>query len=336
VLSMADIVAPSLAGPCLDQGLISVVRRSSDSWAVKAVDGQPVTEPARWETPGRARRALMALEALLVPYEASARILVYGVIGVLTVLTAETVATMAAANYSLVDAVYTVAKVTVTVGPSRAVDEGPTWFKLFSTGAMLLTLVFAAVLTAGLVNRLLDPRLTGILGKSSVPRRDHVVVVGFGQVGFRLAMLLRELGVPVVVVEQNAAAKNVARGKDLRFPVVIGSGASQRLLRRLSISRARAIAAVTSDEVENIAIAIAAQGVRHDINITLRAGDVEATQGPQWLFGLGVVRDVYRIAGAALAATVLAEDAYEAFPHQRVMYLVDEGGGISEFGGRRR
>jgi Trk K+ transport system NAD-binding subunit len=144
-------------------------------------------------------------------------------------------------------------------------------------------------------------------------------------------MLLRELGIPVVVVEQNADAKNVARGKDHRLPIVIGSGASQRLLRRLSIGRARAIAAVTSDEVENIAISIAAQGIRRDVNIVLRAGDVAVTKGPRWLFGIGVVRDVYRIAASALAATILAQESFEAFPYERVMYLVDEEGRIRSF-----
>jgi Trk K+ transport system NAD-binding subunit len=81
----------------------------------------------------------------------------------------------------------------------------------------------------------------------------------------------------VVAIEQNPDAKNVQRAKDERLPIGIGSSASQRLLRRLSIRRARALAAVTSDDVENIAIAIAARGVRDDLNIALRAGDGDAT-----------------------------------------------------------
>jgi hypothetical protein len=234
-------------------------------------------------------------------------------------------------GYSFVDAFYAVAKVTVTVGPSPAADRGADWFKLFSAASMLLTLGFAAVLTAGLVNRLLDPRLTGIVGRSAAPRRDHVVVVGLGQIGFRLCGLLRDLGIPVVAIEQNPDAKNVPRAKDERLPVVIGSGASQRLLRRLSIRRARALAAVTSDEVENIAIAVAARGLRDDLNIALRAGDGDATSETQSLFQIGVVRDVNRIAGTALAAVALGYEAHEAFPYEGTMYLVDHAGEIEPF-----
>jgi TrkA family protein len=331
VLSMADVVAPAFAGPCLDPELMSLIHGPSGFEGVEPIDGEPQRMAPKWPTPGLARRVLANLEALTRPFDSSARILVYGLFGVLAVLVIETLVTTLAEELSLVDAFYAVAKVTVTVGPSPAADHGEDWFKLFSAVAMLLTLGFAAVLTAGLVNRLLDPRLTGIVGRSAVPRRDHVVVVGLGQVGLRLSLLLRELGVPVVAIEQNPDAKNVPRAKDERLPVVIGSGASQRVLRRLSIHGARALAAVTSDEVENIAIAVAARGIRDDLNIALRAGDGDATSETQSLFQIGVVRDVYRIAGTALAAVALGYNAHEAFPYEGTLYLVDDDGSLEAF-----
>lgn len=331
VLSMADIVAPAFAGPCLDPKLMSLIQGPSGADGVGPIDGQPRPVPRRWSTPGRARRAIASLEALIRPFDASARILVFGLFGFLAVVVVETLVTVLAEGVSLVDALYSVAKVTVTVGPSPAADRGEDWFKLFSAASMLLTLGFAAVLTAGLVNWLLDPRLTGIVGRSAVPRRDHVIVVGLGQVGFRLCGLLRDLGIPVVAIEQNPDAKNVPRAKDQRLPVVIGSGASQYLLRRLSIRRARALAAVTSDEVENIAIAVAARGVGDNLNIALRAGDGDATSETQSLFHVGMVRDVDRIAGTALAAVALGYKAAEAFPYEGTMYLVDRAGEIEPF-----
>jgi voltage-gated potassium channel Kch len=310
---------------------MSLTRGPSGAHGIGAFDGKPQRVPPRWSRPGRARRALANVEALIQPFDASARILVAGLIGFFAVLVVETLVTVLASDESLVDALYSVAKVTVTVGPSPAADHGEDWFKLFSATTMLMTLGFAAVLTAGLVNRLLDPRLTGIAGRSAVPRRDHVVVVGLGQVGLTLCGLFRDLGVPVVAIELNPDAINVPRAKDQRLPVVIGSGSSQRLLRRLSIHRARALAAVTSDEVENIAIAVAARGVRDDLTIALRAGDGDATSETQSLFHIGVVRDVYRIAGTALAAATLGYEAREAFTHRGTLYLVEEGGEIEPF-----
>jgi voltage-gated potassium channel Kch len=333
VLSMADVVAPSFAGPCLDSRLMSLARGPEGVVGIHAIDGTPQHVPPTWSVPSFPQRVIANVQALLRPFDSSARILVFGLLGVLAVLVAETLVTMAVGKLNFIEALYSVAKVAVTVGPSQAAEHGADWFKLFSAIAMLLTLGFVAVLTAGLVNRLLDPRLTGIIGRSAVPRRDHVVVVGLGQIGLRLCGLFRDLGIPVVAVEQNPVAKNVTRAKDQKIPVVIGSGGSQRVLRDISIHRARALAAVTSDEVENIAIAVAARGVRDDLNIALRAGDGDATSEIRSLFGIGIVRDIYRIAGTAIAAVTLGYHAHEAFPYQGALYLVDDEGNIQPFVG---
>ena len=219
----------------------------------------------------------------------------------------------------------------VTVGPSAPADLAPAWFKLFSAAAMLMIVGFTAVLTAGLVNYLLDPRLTGIVGRAAVPRRGHVVVVGLGEVGLRLCEFLRGLGVPVVAVERDGEAPTLRRAKEQCIPVVVGGGASEDLLQGLSLPRARALAAVTSDAVENTAIAVAARRVRSDLNIALRAGDGDATTKIRFLFGIGIVRDVYRIAGTALAAVAIGYDAEGAFPYEGTVYLVDRDGEIEPF-----
>ncbi len=88
---------------------------------------------------------------------------------------------------------------------------------------------------------------------------------------------------------------------------------------------------MTSDEVENIAITVAGRGVRKDLVIALRAGDGDATTETRSLFDIGVVRDVYRIAGTAFAAVALGYDAREAFPYQGTLYLVDHRGEIEPF-----
>jgi voltage-gated potassium channel Kch len=257
--------------------------------------------------------------------------MLYGAIGLLTVLLVETITSMLVVDAKPVDAFYKSAKALVTVGPNDAVEKGPAWFKVFIGTLVLLAFVFAAAFTAGLINRVIDRRLTGVLGRRSVPRRGHVVVVGLGQVGLRLCLVLRRCGVPVVAVERDVDADNIGRAKDEKIPVVVGSGGDRRLLRRLSLAHARALASVTSDELENISIAVAARGVRGDLNIALRAGVGEATDEIRSLFGIGVVRDVHRIAGTALAAIALGHDTREAFPYEGTMYLVDARGEIMPF-----
>ena len=222
-------------------------------------------------------------------------------------------------------------KIIVTVGPNPEVDKGPAWFKVFSALAMLAALALTAIFTAGVVDRLLDRRLTAMLGSRAVPRKDHVVVVGLGNVGLRLCLLLRDLGVRVLAIDADEANYNVARAKDYGIPVVLGEGGSHFLLRRLSLKRARALAAVTSDEVENIAVVGAALGIRDDLRSLLRAGRGEVANETRSLFKLGIVRDVNRIGGTLLAAAALGSEAKEAFLHEQTVYLVMPDGEIERF-----
>ena len=93
------------------------------------------------------------------------------------------------------------------------------------------------------------------------------------------------------------------------FPVVIGRGADPSLLRRLSLDRAWALAAVTDDDLENISIAMAAKAVNGDLRVVLRAGDGRLANETRSLFRIGLVRDVHRIAAALIAARATGSDA---------------------------
>lgn len=335
VTSMARIVAPTLAAPCLDDRFLWVRRTPEGLSAVRADGGRLRLVDIEAPGPRRSRRLLANMVSLIRPFEPSARILTYGAFGFLLILVLETVATVLVLGLSPVDAFYAVTKAIVTVGPNQAIDRGPSWFKVFSAVCMLAALAFTALFTAGVIDRLLGRRLTTVVGSGMVPRRDHVVVVGLGEVGLRLCLLLREFGVPVVAVEKDPDRYNVARAKNYGLPVVIGRGGSHFLLRRLSLPRARALAAVTSHEVENISVVVAALGMRADLPAILRAGRGDVTNETRSLFSIGVVRDVYRIGGTLLAAAALGSAATDAFLHDKTVYLITPNDRIEPFEGDR-
>ncbi len=112
---------------------------------------------------------------------------------------------------------------------------------------------------------------------------------------------------------------------------MLGRGGSRFVLRRLCLHRARALAAVTSDEVENISIVVAALAMRDDLRTLLRAGRGDVVNETSSLFGIGVVRDVYRVGGTLLAAAALGSPATEAFLHEHTVYLIGPDGAIEPF-----
>ena len=331
VTSMADAVATALAGPCIAEGLESLAQLPGGLVGVReAGDGVEVV-PLQIERRGRLVRALHEIRGALRPFDLNARFLVAGLGGFLTILALDAVVSGVALHQGPVQAFYDATKALATVASNPAVDHAGPGSKLFAAVLMLASLGFVAILTAGIINRLLDPRLTGIVGRRAIPRSDHVVVVGLGQVGLRLCVLLRSLGVAVVAVERNPSAPTVALARDYKIPVVIGSGGERTLLAKLSLDRARALAAITSDDGENIAITVAALAVRENLRVVLRAGDGDVTTEIRALFNIGVVRDVHRIAGDLLAAAALGIETAGAAARDGETWLVMPDGSTRHF-----
>jgi Trk K+ transport system NAD-binding subunit len=331
VVSMADIVASSIAAPCIDEGLLSLHRGADGLSAVRAGPEGPEIAPLKLQSPSLGARLRAQIGSMLLPHELSAKILVGGLIGFHAVLLLDILMSTAVLHESLAEAIYSATKAIVTVDANPHVEAGPAWFKVFTAAMMLTGLAFTAIFTAGVINRLIDRRLVAICGRRAFVRKDHVVVVGLGQVGLRLCLLLRELRQPLLAIESSAEADYVLRAKDDGIPVVIGPGGSRFVLKRLALERARSLAAVTSDEVANIAIVVGAHGCCEDVRTVLRAGRGEMTNETRSLLKLGVVRDVYRIGGTLLAAVALGSQATEAFLYEHVVYLVTREGEIEPF-----
>jgi Trk K+ transport system NAD-binding subunit len=169
------------------------------------------------------------------------------------------------------------------------------------------------VFTAALVRRLSRPRLTTILGRRTAPARGHVVLVGFGQVGFRLSQALRERGVAVLAVERTVDAPYLRLAQTAGIPVVIGRGDDRATLELAGARRCSVVAAVTSDDLVNVAVGLAAGDLRPGVPLALRLGDGGVASETESLLHLGRVFDAHH-----LAATTLAEAICAKVLHQEV------------------
>jgi voltage-gated potassium channel Kch len=324
ITSLADIVAPTLAGPCLSDTLCAVIDGDRPV-GLRCSDGA-VEEAELPEVQVRRVRALAT--AIAQPFDRSAALVFFGAIGLLVVLVSETIAAAVVLEQSVVDAFYGGVKTLVTVDPNPEVEDGPAWFKVTISVSMLIALLFAAAFTGGLVERLISRRLTGLVGRRAVPRSDHVVVVGLGQVGLRLATLLRHAGIPVVAIDDREQGENVGHARERGLPVVIGRGADPSLLERLSLDRAIALAAVTNDDLQNIEVTLAARAVAPDLRFVLRAGANAPAGETRSLEPLGHVRDVHRIGAVYLAGLALGSSATHVVLDGDTAHLRDDGGAL--------
>ena len=244
----------------------------------------------------------------------------------------EWVGSMIVLDQAAADALYGSTKSLATVGPNPAVDDGPKWFKVTIVASMVLTLLSAACFTGGLINRLVDSRLTGLIGRRAVPRRDHVVVVGLGQVGLRLCLLLRECGVPVV------GRRHRGRGRERRLRAAREAAGGDRARREpgRAASGSRCPARARSPrsppiDLRNIEAAVAARAIDADLRVVLRAGDGELADETRSLERIGHVLDVHRLGAAFIAGLALGKDVEGVAIRDGRPQLALGGGGWEEF-----
>ncbi|HEY9281925.1 MAG TPA: cation:proton antiporter [Pyrinomonadaceae bacterium] len=98
--------------------------------------------------------------------------------------------------------------------------------------------------------------------------RGHVVIVGYGLNGRNLALVLRRVGVPYLVLELNAEAVREARARDER--IVYGDATRREVLHHVGLERARLLVLAISDPVATRHTVSLARQMNPDIHVIVR------------------------------------------------------------------
>lgn len=126
----------------------------------------------------------------------------------------------------------------------------PAWVQMVClTIALISILVVLGVL--GLVaERLLNSRFDFLQKRPRIPRKDHVVVVGLGRVGKKVATLLADLNQPLVALDTQPNATEIP----LQVPLLTGSILKE--LPMANLTAAKSVIAVTNDQMLNLEVAL--------------------------------------------------------------------------------
>jgi hypothetical protein len=305
VRSPADIAVPSIVGACLGGPTLSVdLTEPEPRQLVRDAEGDLRFVPYRPHRRGVLSRVRDSVGQFGVHDDAT-RVLLLGLAALVVVLVTDWVLSATALHQSPAEALYAATRVVTTVGPGDADVHGRTWYLVIASGFMLFTVIVTAIFTAGVVDRVRSTRSLALVGRRVPPRRDHVIVVGLGQVGLRLAIALRQLGIPVLALEREADAPNLRLARMAGIPVLVGQGQDVAVLRRVGVRRARAVAAMSSGDLDNIEVAIAASAIAPEIPIALRAGESAVIAETRSLFRIGEVRDVSGLTAASVVERLL-------------------------------
>jgi Trk K+ transport system NAD-binding subunit len=136
---------------------------------------------------------------------------------------------------------------------------------------------------------------------------DHVVLIGLGHLGFRVARELRHLGDEVIVIEQDPKAELLAQAQELGLLVIEGEASKIETLKAANIEQASAIILCTSNDSINLQIGIKAHNLNPKAKVMVRVFDEDFAQEIQQHFGFGQA-----FSASALAAPAIAGAANES------------------------
>jgi len=240
---------------------------------------------------------------------------------------------------TVVDALYFNVETVTTIGYGDfSFHDQPAWLRVYAIGLMIVGTMLVAVFFAMLTNLLISRRIEEALGRGRLTGlRGHVVVVGLGSVGARVAERLAAEQARVVVVEQNQDNRYLAQMRALGVPVVIADATQPQALRAVNLADARAVAVLTSDDLVNLETGLAVRdqlGARWaQVPVVLRLFDEQLGQTVERSFGFGSVRSTAALAAPWFVGAALGLDVLGTFyvGHQPMLVgrlTVAPGGGL--------
>jgi Trk K+ transport system NAD-binding subunit len=208
---------------------------------------------------------------------------------------------------SPVDSIYYVVTTVTTTGYGDITpkDNGA-FLKLYATLMMLIGSVTMAILYAFATDFVVSERFRRVFGQPTVPKTGHKVVVGVGNVGYRVLDELLGAGREVVAVDVKIEGE-LASALRQRCPVVSGDGRVTATLEAANVAGAAAIVAATGDDAANLAVGLHARRLAPHARVVLRLFDPDLARKVE----AGGLVDLALSASLLAAPTFVAAALYE-------------------------
>ncbi|MEV7599321.1 NAD-binding protein [Kitasatospora sp. NPDC089797] len=200
---------------------------------------------------------------------------------------------------------------------------GGAWQRVAQVVITLCGITFAPVATA-IVVEVLGSGRRGLPRNPSAGTRDHVIVVGLGNVGTRVAAQLHEMGVPVVCMERDPQARGIASARALGIPVVLGDGPFEEQLHRARLKHARALVAVSGDDATNLEAALEARHGNAEVRVVVRLFDDNFAGHFYKTLDNAASRSVSYLAAPAFAAALMGSEVRGTLSVFRHVLLIAE------------
>ena len=129
----------------------------------------------------------------------------------------------------------------------------------------------------------------------------HIVLVGLGHLGYRVAQKLHEMSENIAVIELNPGTHTTIAARDMGIPVIQADARLPGSLEGANIKDARTIILASQNDAMNLQIALKARSLNPKIQVVIRIFDEDFAHSLQEQFGF-----------IALSATEMAAPVFAA------------------------
>jgi voltage-gated potassium channel len=184
------------------------------------------------------------------------------------------------AGWSFEDAIYMVLITVFTVGYQEVRPIDTTYLHVVTLSTVVLGCTGMILFTGAMVQVFTSLQIKQLLGLNRVKTdidklKDHVIVCGFGRIGFMLARDLAGGGADFLVLELRD--KRFQEALDLGYLALQVDATDETALIAAGVERAKVLATVLPDDAANVFITLSARSLNPNLHIIAR-GEAPSTE----------------------------------------------------------
>jgi len=141
------------------------------------------------------------------------------------------------------------------------------------------------------------------MNKQVARLRDHYIVCGFGRIGKEISKILKENGIPFVVIDRNE--EELKTVEELGYVELEGDASDDDVLLTAGIEKAKGLIAVVSSDADNLYVTLTARGLNPQLYIMARSSGARGVQTKLMRAGASKVISPYSIGAHHMAHLVI-------------------------------
>jgi Trk K+ transport system NAD-binding subunit len=198
----------------------------------------------------------------------------------------------------------------------------PPWVQFVCWLITIASLASVLGILGLITDSLLSSRFDFLRKRPPIPRKNHIILVGFGRVGQRVAALLQEFRQPVVAITDDPDSVDPTTP----IPLLVGNPIAE--LAKVNLPTAKSIIVLTEDQMLNLEVALmareTARQVDRDIRLVVRTYDQRFSDNLSDLLPEAKALAAYGLTAEAFAGAAFGENILGLFRLNEQTILVTE------------